>query len=331
VRVVVLDEMIISIIICTRNRDESFHRAVASLFCPTNLEEPNWELLVVESSQDRTVEICHDFQQRFPGHFRFVREDKVGKSYALNTAIVEAKGDVLAFTDDDVLFASDYVRSIRTVFSSSAVDAAQGRVVLDCEGGWPKWLDETYALMADYRDYGQEVVPLKGTLCGTNMVIRKQLFEQVGGFAPELGPGGIGVFEDTEISLRMHENGRRLIYAPQILVRHQWARDRLTKDFIRKRMFLHGRVNAFYDNLPVSLGRFGLYVAKQIVSKEFQAAWELSMGRPAVALHRQCEAREQAGFFYQHWLFRRGVQRTFSRGSLSRPSTESEAVTPSDT
>jgi len=35
----------------------------------------------------------------------------------------------------------------------------------------------------------------------------KQLFEQVGGFSPELGPGGIGVFEDTEISLRMRDRG----------------------------------------------------------------------------------------------------------------------------
>jgi glucosyl-dolichyl phosphate glucuronosyltransferase len=318
--------MFISVIICTRNRDESFRQAVESLFCSTNLEEPNWELLVVESSQDRTAEICRDFQKRFPDHFRFLKENKLGKSHALNTAIVEAKGNVLAFTDDDVLFAPDYVRSIRAVFTTIPADAAQGRVVLDCEAGWPKWLDETYASMADYRDYGQEVVPLKGTLCGTNMVIRKQLFEEVGGFSPELGPGAIGVFEDTEISLRMSEKGHRLMYAPQILIRHQWARDRLTKAFIRKRMFLHGRVNAFYDELPVSIGRFGLYVVKEIFSKELQALWQLSIRRPAKALRCQCEAREHAGFLYQHWLFRRGVRRAFSRGELPRASTQTQAV-----
>jgi len=301
---------------------------VESLFCPANLEAPDWELLVIDNnSQDRTVEICREFQQRFPEHFRFVTEHKVGKSYALNTAISEAKGDVLAFTDDDVLVATDYVQSIRTVFSSFPVDAAQGRVLLDCEAGWPKWLDDTYASMADYRDYADEVIPLKGTLCGSNMIVRKALFDEVGGFAPELGPGGIGVFEDTEISLRMREKGHRLLYAPQILIRHQWPRDRLTKGFIRKRMFLHGRVNAFYDDLPASLPRFGLYVVKETIIRELQALWHLCSGRPAAALHCQCQAREQAGLFWQHRLFQRGVPRTFSRGRLSsRTSMETQSV-----
>jgi GT2 family glycosyltransferase len=288
-----------------------------SLFCPSNLEAQGWELLVVENgSTDHTIEVCQELRQRFPQHFRFQRENRIGKCNALNTALAAAKGDVLAFTDDDVLFAPDYVQSIITVFNSFSVNAVQGRVLLDCEGGWPEWLDESYASMADYRDYGPKLAPLNGTLCGSNMIIRKQVFEEIGGFAPELGPGGIGVFEDTEISLRMLERGHRLVYAPQILVRHQWPRHRLTKFFIRKRMFLHGRVNAFYDQLPVSLPRFGAYVIKESLSKELQALWQRLAGRPTAALHLECEALEQAGFFWQHCLFMRGVPRAFSRGVL---------------
>jgi hypothetical protein len=124
----------------------------------------------------------------------------------------------------------------------------------------------------------------------------------------------------------MREKGYRLIYAPQILIRHQWARDRLTKAFIRKRMFLHGRVNAYYGDLPVSLPRFGLYVVKETITKELQALWHLCAGRPAAVLHCQCEAREQAGFFWQHRLFKRGVPRTFSRELLSHPPIETGAV-----
>jgi len=318
--------MFISIIICTRNRHETFKHAIESLFQQTNLDQPDWELLVIESSTDRTVEICRDFQGRFPNHFRFFKEKKVGKSHALNTAILEAKGDVLAFTDDDVLFTPDFVQSVRTVFNLDSVDAAQGRVILDCEAGWPKWLDKTYAPMADHRDFGTEIIPLEVTLCGTNMIIRKEVFREVGGFAPELGPGGIGVFEDTEMSLRMREKGHRLIYAPQILIRHQWPRGRLTKSFIRKRMFLHGRVNAFYDDLPTSLPRFGLYVVKETLIKELQAFWHLCAGRPAAALHCQCQAREYAGLFWQHRLFRLGVPRTFTRAPLSVTSVEREFV-----
>jgi glycosyltransferase involved in cell wall biosynthesis len=315
--------MFVSILICTRNRANSLRRTLDSFFCAGNLESPNWEVLVVESSTDHTGEVCLEFQQRFPQHFRFLTERKLGKSNALNTAIAAAKGDILAFTDDDVLCTPDYIQGIRTVFSLHAADAAQGRVLLDCEGGWPEWLDKTYlALMADFRDCGDQVIDLDGTLFGVNMVVRAEVFQKIGGFAPELGPGGIGVWEDTEISLRMRQAGCRLLYAPQILVRHQWPRDRLTKSFIRKRFFLQGRVFAYYDPLPVSVFRFGLYVVKESILKEVAAIWHRCAGRPALALRCQCDARSQAGFFWQHWLFKRGISRRLSGDLMSPPRVE---------
>ena len=315
--------MFISVLICTRNRADSLHQTLESLFCSGNLESPNWEVLVIESSTDHTGEVCREFQQRFPQHFRFLTEKKLGKSNALNTAIAEARGDILAFTDDDVLCAPDYIQGIRTVFTSYSADAAQGRVLLDCEGGWPEWLDRAYlALMADLRDCGEKVIDLDGTLFGVNMVVRAEVFQKIGGFAPELGPGGIGMWEDTEISLRMRQAGCRMIYAPQILVRHQWPRERLTKSFLRKRFFQQGRAQAYYARLPVSSFRFGLYLVKECISKELAAVWHLRAGHPALALRCQCEARSQAGFFWQHWLFKRGIPRRLSASLLSPPRVE---------
>lgn len=310
--------MFISVVICTRNRAESLRRTLESLFNTDNLEALDWEVLVVESSTDHTSQVCCEFQQRFPQHFRFLTETKLGKCYALNRAISVVKGDILAFTDDDVLFASDYIQGIRTVFTRYDVDAAQGRVLLDCEGGWPDWLDKVYAQMADFRDCGDEVIDLDGTLFGVNMVVRAETFEKAGGFSPELGPGGIGVAEDTEFSLRLRRAGCRMLYAPQILVRHQWARGRLTRSFIRERFFGQGRFEAYCTSLPTNLVRFGLYVVKNAVFQEVAAIWHRWAGRPVAALHCQCEARSQAGFFWQHWLFEHGVSRTLS-GSLLLP------------
>jgi GT2 family glycosyltransferase len=316
--------MFISVLICSRNRADSLLETLGSLFCASNLESPDWEVLVVESSTDRTGEVCRDFQQRFPQHFRFLTEKRLGKSNALNTAIAAAQGDILAFTDDDVLCAPDYIQGIRTVFTSYSVDAAQGRVLLDCEGGWPEWLDRNFlALMADLRDYGDQVLALDatlcgGTLCGTNMIVRADVFQKTGGFAPELGPAGVGMWEDTEISLRMRQAGCRMIYAPQVLVRHQWPLGRLNKSFLRKRFFQQGRAEAYYAPLPVSLFRFGLYVVKRAISQEVASIWHLCAGRPALALRCQCEALTHAGFFCQHWLFKRGVPRQLS-GNLPLP------------
>jgi glucosyl-dolichyl phosphate glucuronosyltransferase len=317
--------MLISVLICTRNRADSLRQTLESLFSTQNVELPAWEVVVVESSTDHTRDVCREFAERFPGRFRYLTERKLGKSNALNTAIGAAKGDVLAFTDDDVLCAPDYLQAIRIVFTSDALDGAQGRVLLDCEDGWPKWLDRHYlALMADLRDFGDIETDLDGTLCGTNMVVRAEVFREIGGFAPELGPEGVGMWEDTEISLRMRQAGRRLIYAPKILVRHQWPRGRLTKSFLRRRFFEQGRAEAYYAPLPASLFRFSLYVVKETVLKQMAALWHICTGRPAQALRCQCDARSQAGFLYQHWLFKRGVPRTLSGKLLSASATEVE-------
>lgn len=321
--------MFVTVIVCTRNRAEDLRRVLQSLFCPGNLEMTDWEMLVVETSSDESRQICQKYQQRFPSHFRFLTEPRIGKSHALNSAIAAAHGDVLAFTDDDVLCPPDYIRSIRAVFSSHSADAAQGRVLLDCEGGRPPWLDQEHLwLMADLRDWGEEVTEFHGTLCGTNMIVRAEVFKKVGGYSPELGPGGVGMFEDTEISLRMTQAGCRMIYAPQILVRHQWPKDRLTKAFLRSRFFGQGRAGAYYEPLPVSLPRFALYVAKITFLSELAALWQLCRGRPALALRQQCEARCQAGLFWQHRLFRRGVPRTLTGRLALAHHFETQAVRP---
>jgi glucosyl-dolichyl phosphate glucuronosyltransferase len=306
--------MFISVVICTRNRAESLRQTLESLFRADNLDLPFWELLIVENCcTDHTADVCREFQQRLPGHLRLLTENRPGKSYALNTAVVAAKGDVLAFTDDDVLFGPDYVRAIHSVFTSPAVDAAQGRVLLDCEDGRPPWLDSgDLALMANLRDFGHEPAELEGTLCGTNMIVRADVFPKSGGFAPELGPMGVGMWEDTEISLRMRQAGCRMIYAPQILVRHQWQRGRLTKALIRSRFFRQGRAQAYYDDLPVSFFRFGLYALKETLFGELAALFYLCTGRPGQALRRQCEARCYAGLWWQYRLFRHGVARKLS-------------------
>jgi glucosyl-dolichyl phosphate glucuronosyltransferase len=318
--------MFISVVICTRNRAESLRQTLNSLFSCTNLAQPDWGVLVVENvetSTDSTADVCRSFQKKFPQHFRFLTEKRLGKSHALNRAIATAQANILAFTDDDVICAPDYIVQVRNVFTTYSPDAVQGRVLLDCEGGWPAWLDKKdLAVMANLQDFGDEIIELKGTLCGTNMIVRADVFAKSGGFATELGPAGVGMWEDTEISLRIRRAGCRMIYAPQILVRHQWQKGRLTKAFLRSRFFGQGRAIAYYDPLPVSLSRFGVYVVKEMIMGEIAALWYLCTGRPAQALRSQCAARGHAGFWWQHWLFKRGLPRKLSVGVTAIPKTE---------
>lgn len=300
--------MFVTVIICSRNRADSLRRTLDTLLQPQNLAADDWELLVVDNqSTDHTGDVCRRFQEKFPRHFRFLVETRIGKSHALNSGIAAAVGDVLAFTDDDVNCAPGFLSGIRNFFSETPADAVQGRVFLECEGGQPEWLDSHLALAAGFRDCGEEVTDLPGTLFGLNMTVRKEVFQKIGGFSSSLGPGQLGLAEDTELTLRMRKAGMRLMYVPQIVVYHRLSRRRLTRGFMRQRFFQEGLATAFRDELPVSLFRFGLYVAKEAVSREIRAIAHRQMGRPALALKQECEAYRQAGFFWQHCRFRIGT------------------------
>lgn len=309
--------MFVTVIICSRNRADGLRRTLESLSQPENLKASDWEVLVVDNgSDDLTPDVCRDFHRRFPKHFRSIVETKVGKSNALNAGIAAARGDVLAFTDDDVICAPDFLPGIREFFAEIPADGVQGRVFLDCEGGQPEWLDSHLALTAGFRDCGEKVVDLQGTLFGLNMVIRAEVFQKIGGFSSCLGPGQLGLAEDTELSLRMRRAGMRLMYAPQIVAYHRLPRRRLTRGFLRQRFFQEGRATAYGAALPVSFFRFGLYVAKEFLSREIRAIQHRRGGRPALALRQECEAFRQAGFFWQHVCFKRGVPSRLSLGVL---------------
>jgi GT2 family glycosyltransferase len=281
----------------------------------------NWEAIVTvrEGETDGTTGVCKHFEKTFKGVFRFLRlraeeGKRLNKSCALNLGIASARGDVLAMTDDDVLCAPDYIRGIQAVFSRYSVAGAQGRVLLDCDGGLPRWVFPGAAIFMSSCDEGDEVKEWTHSLFGANMVVRTEAARAVGGFAPELGPGGAGFAEDTEFGFRLLKQGYKLIYAPQILIRHKVPRPRLTRNFFRKRFFGLGRSHAYYIPLvEAPLWRFGLYAAKHLVLSEANAWWRRLRGRTAQALACECDALEQAGFFWQHWRFRTGVPRRLSR------------------
>jgi glycosyltransferase involved in cell wall biosynthesis len=312
--------ILITVIIATRNRAGSLRVALDHLLTPPNVNASDWEVLVVDNgSSDETEEVCGEYRRRFPRHFRSMVEARAGKSHALNSAIQAASGSLLAFADDDVTCAPDFLQQIRNFFSRCDADAVQGRILLDCEEGWPPWLDARSAVMVGLRDCGDAVSELTGTLFGGNMVVKSGIFGKVGGFIPYLGPrDSSGWGEDTELSLRIRRAGLRQMYAPGIVVRHRLPRRKLTRSFLRRRFFQEGRTNAFRSPLPVSLPRFALYVMKECLTRETRATRHRLRNRPASALWEECEACLQAGFFCQHVRFWMDKPHASQRDLLTR-------------
>ena len=229
--------MKITVILCTFNRSQSLARALDSVALCTLPASVEWEVLVVDNnSTDQTRQLVEEFNRRYTERFRYLFEPKPGKSHALNAGIREARGDVLAFMDDDVVVEPAWLQKLTAPLESSNWAGVGGRIVPDQDFQPPRWipLHERYALapLAMF-DLGQQPGELSEAPFGTNMAFRKTVFAKLGGFRTDLGPrpGSAIRSEDTEFGYRVLGDGQRLWYEPSAVVYHSLPAHRVQKRY----------------------------------------------------------------------------------------------------
>jgi glycosyltransferase involved in cell wall biosynthesis len=236
----------ISVILCTYNRCQSLAKALESIAATTFSNSLEREVLVIDNnSSDRTREVVEGFCRRFPDHFRYVFEPQQGKSHALNTGIREARGEVLAFTDDDVTVEPTWLENLTAELFSDEWAGAGGRIFPEREVKLPNWLTlegpQSMAGLLVLFDRGPVAGELTVPPFGANMAFRKAMFEEYGGFRTDLGPPPKLRGEDTEFCLRLVKASQRFHYAPSAIVYHEIPEKRLTKSYFLSWWFGHGR------------------------------------------------------------------------------------------
>ncbi len=235
----------VSVIVCTRDRPEELAACLAAL---TDLTPRPLEVIVVDNapSSDATLQLVHD---RYP-EFRYVFEERPGLDHARNRGLAEAAGDVLAFTDDDVIVDPGWVGALARAF---AADPAVGLVTGLAE---PAALETRAQLLFErYGGFGRgcrrtcSQVPQPGRIpwnlvgagqlgAGANMAFRREVFGSVGAFDPALDVGtptlGGG---DHDMFFRVLHAGWLCVYEPAAVVRH---RHRRTMAELRWLLFSYG-------------------------------------------------------------------------------------------
>lgn len=240
--------MTITVILCTFNRCRSLAKALDSVAASVLPDSVEWEVLVVDNnSRDQTREVVEEFCTRYPGRFRYVFEPQPGKSYALNRGVQQARGEILAFMDDDVTVAPTWLSDLTTVLHGTEWVGAGGRILPERAFSPPRWLalDGPYAMSGILALFEQGDTPGKLRLppYGTNMAFRKEMFAKYGGFRTDLGPspGSEIRNEDTEFGRRLMNAGESLWYEPSAVVYHEIPRSRLRKAYFLTWWFDYGR------------------------------------------------------------------------------------------
>jgi hypothetical protein len=211
--------MNVSLIIATRNRHKQLARCLDSVG-RIEFERP-WELIVVDNgSTDATAELIQQFCNKIPVPLRYVLEPEPGLGNAHNAGVRVARGEILAFTDDDCYPESDFLRRIWCAFADPSIGYIAGRITLHDPADDPM---STIESTTPYTFRARSLV-MGGSFGGANMAFRKKVLAEIGGFDPLFGPGALFNAEDVDAAARASAIGWKGEYRPEVIVRHHHGR-----------------------------------------------------------------------------------------------------------
>jgi len=212
--------MKVSVIIATYNHSGSLKSAIESVLSNTY---PNFDLTIADQSENYETKNLVNEYAGYDKRIKYLYSKK-GKCKALNFAIRQTMGEIIAITDDDCVVASDWIEKIVSVFELHP-DAAivLGDVI-------PGEHDPSKELIPGCRSRNRKYLGAlsmkKGIGMGANMSVKRWVFEKVGYFDESMGPGTrLGPSDDWDFAYRTLANGYSIYDTNLVKVQHNGLRN----------------------------------------------------------------------------------------------------------
>jgi GT2 family glycosyltransferase len=225
----------VSVIVCTRDRPRQLSSCLDSM---AMLNTPPREVIVVDNapSDQGTRELCRDYP------VRYVLEETPGLARARNRGIVESRAEVVAFTDDDCVVEPDWLDGLSDPFDDPLIMALTGyagpleletpaQYHFETHGGFQRFPERR--LFDGASTSPMLVAGAAGA--GANVLFRRKVFDEVGLFAEDLGPGTPARNGEEKYAFyRIAEAGYRILFDPARIV---WHRHRAERESLRRTLF----------------------------------------------------------------------------------------------
>jgi GT2 family glycosyltransferase len=195
----------ISVAVCSYNGSRTIRECLEGL---KRVEYPNFEVIVInDGSTDATAAIASEY------NYRIITTENAGLSSARNAALRVAKGEIIAYLDDDAIpdrhwlyhLAATFRQTNHAAVGGPNIAPPQSNTVADCVDNAPG--GPIHVLITD------EVAE---HLPGCNLAVRKSCLEAVGGFDPRFRVAG----DDVDLCWRLQERGWTLGFSPGAMVLH---------------------------------------------------------------------------------------------------------------
>jgi GT2 family glycosyltransferase len=240
---------LITVVVCTRDRPDSVMVALRGLAAARYRPI---EVVVVDNapSSDATMNAVLAELGDDP-RFRYVREPRPGLSCARNRGVAEASGEIIAFTDDDVIidprWLDGILRGFRAVPGAGCVTGLiataeienEAQLYFHLRAGWGTACERRIFDLTEHRD-DSALYPYSAGIfgAGANFAIKRRVLKEVGGFDEALGAGTpSGGGEDLNMFVRVILGGHRLVYEPSAIVSHV---HRASTAELSRQMFAYG-------------------------------------------------------------------------------------------
>jgi glycosyltransferase involved in cell wall biosynthesis len=279
--------MKVSVCICTYNRSRSLDQTLAQirkLRIPLDIE---YELIIVNNnSNDGTDDIIDRHKAAYPFIVK-LNESNQGLSFARNTAVRACSGDLILWTDDDVLVPEDwldgYASAVRQWPEASYFG---GPIEPHFESEPPRWLSRNidhlqgaYSLLWT----SDEVAPIGGddAPIGANMAIRADVSKRYP-FDTKLGRigGSLIGMEDTELFRYLKANGHQGVWVGCSKVKHVIGKEKQTLRYIWKWFDGSGRTAArlvgggkSYREAVDTLSKIRKLDSIEVATKQINDSW----------------------------------------------------------
>jgi glycosyltransferase involved in cell wall biosynthesis len=233
----------VSVVVSTRNRADVLGNCLRAL--AGNRATISFEVIVVDNgSTDGTREVVRVVAEACDVPLHYVWEPRQGVSYGRNAGIARAVGRVVAFTDDDIQVAADWVEQVYQLLERHPdVECVGGPVLPLWSEPPPEWLDSRHWSPLSVTDHGSEPFLIDAShpvcLLTSNLAFRRDVFDRVGGFSADFPRA-----QDHELQLRFWLSGGRELYSPTLVVHTAVPRERMRVDYHRRWHSWHGHMCA---------------------------------------------------------------------------------------
>lgn len=238
-----LEKTAVSAVVCTRNRGDSIVPTVESILANTH---PNFELLIVDQSTNNITKTALLPFLSLP-HVRYLHSNTIGAGHSRQMGLLEAKGDIVAYTDDDCTVPSEWLSTLANIFEvDTSVGVVYGTVLPaphnESEGTVPH---NTYTRSRTIRSLSKYS---KSIGMGANMAVRRHMCLSVGGIDQNLGPGSrFFSGEDHDMAIRVLINGWAVHETADTFVIHDGFRSFADfRKLTRRDWYAIGAVHAKY-------------------------------------------------------------------------------------